>query len=506
MGTIFGQERLGNLAIALAGVFLAILTALVLLVGKDPLAPLLLIGAAISASVGLFLVERPLLVLCSSLFLLLLPHGLRLEPIYTIATNGMLLIALGAWLLRVILRRTPIRWNGTCLLTAFYIFWAGMSLIWAGDLVESRKEIVAWIIGFILVFLFANQLKTVRAIDRLMMSMALFGWLLVLASFHTILFMKYDFVHRLRILDMNENMLGILMILMLPGIMWFVLRASGLRRAVLMSLSIFYILCTLAFTALSGSRGSALSLVFILFAFLFSKATRPWGTMGVVLVSGLLVAAPFLLDVVLHRFAEEAGGVLGGRDLLWEASIQFIHDHLWTGAGIGNGVFRLHDYIAALTSANNHRFDLPSHQPLLEIGVDTGLPGMVIYAAILLSALWSFAKSRSLWLATPGAPAGYHAIVAGITVGYLASWFKAGGLEKHPTFFLLLVLLLVPSCVARAARSGPGTALSGLRGSSRKSPAWPRQEIWQGALPNLGGRSPEQDRSSIGGSKGTPGA
>jgi hypothetical protein len=50
----------------------------------------------------------------------------------------------------------------------------------------------------------------------------------------------------------------------------------------------------------------------------------------------------------------------------------------------------------------------------------------------------------------------------GIAAGYLASWIKSGGIENHPTFFVLLALLLIPSQLSQepdfngpAARSPP---------------------------------------------------
>jgi O-antigen ligase len=200
--------------------------------------------------------------------------------------------------------------------------------------------------------------------------------------------------------------------------------------------------------------------VAILFAFLFSRPVRPWGFLGLGLILALLALAPFVLDTLIQRFTDGEGeGDLGGRDRLWEASLLLLRDAPWTGVGVGNGPFELHDYIAALTSAANHRRDLPSHQPFLEIGVETGLFGLLIYAGIILSAVWSFVRSRPLWRAAGGAAAAYHPIVGGVAVGYSLSWFKSGGMENHLSFFILLALMVVPGQIARdagAARSSPG--------------------------------------------------
>ncbi|MEH3144375.1 MAG: O-antigen ligase family protein [Methylobacterium frigidaeris] len=421
--------------------------ALVVVILRNPLVPLLLIAAALAVPPALLLAGRPLLCLCGALVLMILPIGLRLEPLHTLATNGMLVAALGAWLWKPGPRG---HWSATCVLLALLIAWAAVTVLWAPDPGESRRELIAWAMSFTLLFLFVNQVRSLRSVDGVMLAMAAYGWMIVLASLYTVLFTGYDFVRRLRVLDMNENMLGLLLILMLPGVIWPVLRSTGARRAILMALSVAYILFTLAFVALSGSRGSAISIVLILFTFLFARSTRPWGFVGFGLVASVALAAPFLLGVIIQRFTEEEGGEMGGRGDLWEASLGFIAGHPLTGAGVGNGPLSLHDSIAAVSSVHNHRMDLPSHQPVLEVGVDVGLVGIALYLAAILAAFLSFARSRAAWAAIPGAPAGYHMVVAGTTAGYLMSWFKGGGLKNHPTFFLLLALLLLPAHLARA--------------------------------------------------------
>lgn len=408
---------------------------------------MLIIAGAAAIPAWIYFLNRPLLSLYVTLFMLLLPFGLRIEPLYTLAMNGMIVTAFAGWLLQPGRRGF---WSATGILLALLIGWAALTVFWAEDVVSSRRELIAWVISFLMFFLLVSQVNSLSALDGLMRTMNLYGWMIVLASAYTVAFTDYDFVRRLRVLEMNENMLGIVLILMLPGVLWPVLRSSGRRWAVLMALSVVYILCTLAFVALSGSRGGAISIVLILFAFLLARSTRPWGFVGFALVAGVMMVAPFLFGVVLQRFSEEDGGETGGRSELWEASLMFIRDQPFTGAGVGNGPVALHDYIASVTSTYNHRMDLPSHQPILEVGVDVGVLGVALYLAAIFAALWAFIRSRGLWAGVAGAPAGYHMIVAGTAAGFLSSWIKGGGLKSHPAFFLLLALLLLPVCLARA--------------------------------------------------------
>jgi putative inorganic carbon (HCO3(-)) transporter len=443
------QDVARCVAIVVAGVCLLQLVFLGIIVLKEPLAPLLLIGAAVGATIVLFLLQRPLPALFVALFLLLIPPSeLRIDPGYQLAANGTLAAAVCSWLIYVTWRARAIQWNSTSLLIALYVAWGIGTLLWAPDLIEGRRKLIAWGVGFAILFLMSNQVRSLSAVDALMRTLRILGWLLVAASLYTIL-TDYAPGTRLKVFGINENTLGLMLIAMLPGVLWPVLRSAGVHRTLTMALSMVFILCAVGSVALSGSRAGALSLVVLLVAFLFSKSSRAWGFIGFILVLVTIATAPSVIELLLRRFQEEEGGELGGRVLLWEASLLSIRDHLWAGVGIGNGPIELHRYIASLTSAANRRVDLPSHQPFLEVTIETGLVGFIIYSAIITSALFSFLRFGRAWSASNEAPAGYYAIVLGSSVAYATAWIKSGGVENHPSFFVLLGLLLVPSLVMR---------------------------------------------------------
>jgi putative inorganic carbon (HCO3(-)) transporter len=424
-----------------------------LLLSSDPGILLLMAGGACATAIALFLLQRPLLALYVALFPYLIPFGLipfgrlptEFDYAYTIASNGAIGLAVCAWMLHAPLQRRPIRCNSVCLLIALYIVWACVTLLWAPDLIEGRKRLVGYGIGLTLLFLIVQQVRTVEAVDGLMRILAIVGWLLVTAGLWTLLLAGYHSGARLKIFEINENAVGYFLTLGISGTIWPVLRSSGLRRRLYMVLSILFILCALILVLASGSRGSALSMVIMLLAFWFWKPLRPWGIVGGVLVACMLTAAPFLLDALTNRSTEGGGNQLGGRNILWEASLQLIADHPLTGAGVGNGRFELHHYIAPLTSDYDHRNDLPSHNPLLEVGVDTGLFGMFLYTSIWVSGLWQFIYHCGSWYMRKGALAAYFPLELGVAAGYFLSYIKDGGMENHPTFFALLALLIIPS-------------------------------------------------------------
>lgn len=437
------------LGILAAGMVLLAVVIAGLLLLKDPLAPLLLIGLAVVGTLGLLLLQRPLTTTLIAWFLILLPPGdLRFdEGAYTLAANGAVAGTLGVGIARAMGRPISIRWNATCLLVLLYILWGAVTLLWAPDLVEARRKLVAWTISFILLLMVTNQLRSLDALDRFMKMLSLMGWLLVACAIFTMLFGDFDFEKRLKVFAINENVFGLMLITTLPGVLWPVLRSSGSRRTVMMVLSVVFLLCVLLGTALSGSRGSSLAVLLLLLAFLFGKSTRTWGITGLVLLLCTAVAAPFFFETISHRFSAEEGGEFGGRELIWLASLQLLREYPATGVGIGNGPFALHPYLAALTTATNHRLDLPSHQPFLEVAIETGLFGLLIYVAILASALASFVRFRAT--ARREMPSAYCPIMVGVCVAYAMAWIKSGGLEIHASLLVVLVLLLAPSLIAK---------------------------------------------------------
>ncbi|TIL72623.1 MAG: O-antigen ligase family protein [Mesorhizobium sp.] len=436
-----------------SAVLLAILMALVLILWGDPRAPILAISGAGGAAIALYLVLRPLSALYVAIFLALMPMALRFGIVHDVAANSALALALGGWLLNIIVQRQHIQWNAVCVLMSLYLVWAVVTLLWAPDLILARKELVAYASGVILLLLISEQVRSISAIDGLMRVLMLMGWILILGGLHAVFEGSFQPGERLQVLGMNANHFGVALVLTLPGQIWPVLRSSGPNRAFHLVLSIFFILCTLGLVALSGSRGSSISLLLVLLAFFFYKPMRPFGILGIVLVVGIFAIAPLAMDVLVQRFEDREGGVLGGRILLWNASLRLVGDNLWTGVGIGNGPSELHQYVASLTSIYAHRPDLPSHNPLLEVAVDTGVLGVFLYASAVVLAVWQFFRYGSRFQTHNELVASYFPLVLGVSVGYFASWLKGGGMDADPTFFILLGLLVFPARLLASGRT-----------------------------------------------------
>ena len=115
--------------------------------------------------------------------------------------------------------------------------------------------------------------------------------------------------------------------------------------------------------------------------------------------------------------------------------------------GIGNGPFAVVPYLRMFTGLWGGVRE-PIHNPVLAIWAETGLPGILLYLCVLGSSVWLFIqeyfqhKSRDLRSLTL-----YFALVSSVFVGFMFSWIKGGGLEYHFTYFLMLALMLIPSCL-----------------------------------------------------------
>jgi len=455
MSLLKGQPAVNTGSLVALALVLPAAAAAGLLLWNDPLVFLAAAGGVCAAAILLLLLQRPLTALQVALFFYLYPVGLRPDVgvlAQDIVANGSIALALCGWMLHAPSQRRPVLWNGVYFLVVIYIAWASVTLLWARDLIAGRQSLVSYCIGLILLFLIVQQVRTLRALDAIMRVLAMSGWIMLFSGALAVAITGYQIGARLKIFDVNENTPVIYLVLTLPGVIWPVLRSSGTKRRLYMALSILFIIWTLIIVLLTGSRGGAISLVIMLLAFWFSKPLRPWGIAASALVAFMLVGgAPILLASLSNRASE--GSSLGGRDLLWIASLQLITEHPLVGVGLGNGPFELTPYIAALTSDYDTRNALASHNPLLEVSVDTGLIGLLLYLSILVSALWQLIRQRGRRYMREGPLAAYFPLVLCIGAAYFVAWSKDGAMASHPTFFMLLALLIIPSGVT--AQSAP---------------------------------------------------
>ena len=417
------------------------------LIYPSPYSPLIVGGTVAAVATGIAWLRKPVGALYAALFVVLLPIGLIPPQIHSNLNRFTTIIALGAWLLDVITRQRRITWTSTALLMLSFLAWSIITLFWTANLSMGMNTLQTYTLRLILyLVLVANEIGTKEDLDGLMKTLALSGWVLVLVGAGTILREGYTPGTRLQVLGVNQNEFGVLALMTMPGVLWQAMRTSGQKKAVRMLLSFIFIALALVLVALSGSRGSAISLFITLLAFWLWKPTRPWGKLGLLILVVAVVSAPFAFSTIFTRFAVERGDtMLGGREVLWQAAWLLIRDHIWRGVGIGNAPYAVMPILAAFRSVwGLERAAI--HNPVLAIWAETGIPGMLLYLGALGSAVWLF-----VWQYRRHRKAGvpclmpYFALVSSVFLGYMPSWIKGGGMETDFTYFLMLALLLIPS-------------------------------------------------------------
>ncbi len=442
----------GQLLLLLLTIIFAITIGVSFLVIPSSYAPLVILIGVMLFVFFVAWIKNPIWALYFAIFVILLPASLIPAQINSYINRIAIVIALVVWIIDVLRRRSRIYISTSSVLLVGFILWAAITLLW-GEFFDLGIEILQRYILRLLLFLglIVNEIRTRKDLNGLMNTLALSGGVLVLASIITILLQGYSSGERLQVLDVNQNELGILLILTLPGVIWWALQpTTGQISMLKRSVSVVFLLASIGLVGLSGSRGSAISLGIMLIGFLMWKSTQFWGILGLLFIGMAVIIAPIIFSTTISRFLGAPGETsLGGREYIWPVAWLLIKDHLLLGIGIGNSTYQIIPYLAnagiirlSLLSVSN--FSL--HNPLLVIWAETGLPGLLLYLSILVSAVVSFIRQyinnknmREEFLLP------YFALISSMFIGYMASWIKGGGMESGTSYFLVLALLIIPS-------------------------------------------------------------
>lgn len=428
-------------------VFASIIVGISYLVYDSPFSPLTVIGIILGGLIALFWIRSPAFVLYTCVLIVLLPIGLLPPSVHSNLNRFLTVAALIVWGIVAIVNRHRIVWTGTALFMVIFLTWCLLTMLWAQDLTVARNVLGGYTLRFVLFFfLFANVINTRENLNGLMHTLAVAGWVYVVAGISTVLIRGYEIGSRLQIFEDNQNALGGLFPLFAVSIIWLAIRTPNSRRTLWILLSLIFMLLSFILVGLSGSRGGAISWLITTLTLLFWRRTRLWGLVGLLICLTAIIIAPFVLSTTIDRFTDRARDTfLGGREALWQAAWLLIRDHPLRGVGAGNGPYAMMAYIRMFRSTIGIESAV-IHNPLLTIWVETGLPGLLLYSGVFLSAVLSFFRQYSRcsrldihWLLP------FFSLVASGFLGFAASWIKGGGMELGHSYFLMLALMLVPS-------------------------------------------------------------
>jgi len=433
---------------------IAIIVAASFLVNPSPYSPLFILAGVVAIITLFTWIKKPVWAMYFALFMILLPQSLIPAEVNSYLNRISTIIALVVWLIDVLRQRSRVILTSSTLILIIFIAWAAITLLWAEDLTIGWNVLQRYVLRLILfLLLLVNEIKTNKNLDGLMNTLALSGVLMVVVSGVTVLTQGYSSGARLSVLDVNENGLGIYLLISLQGVLWWASRPSKHNNAIKKWLAAIFFFTCIGLIGLSGSRGSAISLAVTLSAFLIWKPTRSWGILGFVIIGLAIIVAPIVFSTTIARFLGTTGeAALGGRETLWSAGLALIKDHLMVGVGIGNSPSQLIPYLVGSIGGISLKLlsfaATPVHNPVMAIWAETGFLGLLIYLGVFVSSIISFVRQYFLFrriryqYLIP-----YYAIVSSVFCGYMVSWIKGGGMESDFSYFLMLALLWIPFCI-----------------------------------------------------------
>ncbi len=431
----------------LGATFLAIVAAAFSgLVYPSIYSPAFILGGALLITgicVGLL---RSELALYAAVFVVLLPGGLIPDAYQSLLNRSLAVFAFVGWIVDAIMHHKPIRIAAPAGFMFAFVLWTVITVTWASDTSLALTVVQTYALRLVLFLLVVvNTIRSRKLLSGLMLTLALNGIVIVAAGLWTAYLGGYDVAHRLQVLGENSNSLGTLAEVALIGVLWHVMRPHTDGKTLQLLVGIVYLACTIVIVGLSGSRGSAISLLLILMAFTFWRPTRPWGLLGVLaLLAGVITS---LYTTTFTRFVSEAGAsFLGLRETLWTAGWQLVIQHPLTGVGIGNSPGSIMPLLSTFKPAAGS-IGVSVHNPILVVWSETGLPGVLLYCGVLLSAVWVFAQQYRRYSQSGNGTkfVAFFALVASVFLGYMASWIKGGGMQTDFAYFLLVAMLVLPS-------------------------------------------------------------
>ena len=165
-------------------------------------------------------------------------------------------------------------------------------------------------------------------------------------------------------------------------------------------------------------------------AFALPPARRRWALAAVALLAVATVATPAARDRFARVLDAEAEQT---RPHLWEASLRGIAEHPITGYGPGNFRALLAEHeVEGLYESRAH-----SHNDLLMIAVNSGIPGALLFAVLQVTFLVALVRARRVggeqgWIALAGV-----ASIAALTLGGLFQVFQSDDEVELTLYFLI---------------------------------------------------------------------
>jgi O-antigen ligase len=313
------------------------------------------------------------------------------------------LVASAVGILHILARRRvrPLSWFHV--FAVLFVLWAGVSSFWSIDPEATQTRFLTYLQLLILVWLMWEIAWSPERQRALLQAYVLGACVAAVATIHSYLsgaaVLGEGGVETQRFVGLKQdpNELGVILALGLP-MAWYLGLAQPQRGA--RWIWRLYVPLGMTGILLTGSRGASLTA-------LVALVIIPW-TLGRVrlrtkvalyalAVGSLMLAATFVPEASLARIqstrADIEAGYFGGRIYIWLAGLEVAREHPL--AGVGAGTF------GAAVAPTLHR-DMASHQTFLEILVEQGIVGLLLFLALVAAVIKPLRHvpplERRLWM------------------------------------------------------------------------------------------------------------
>jgi O-antigen ligase len=378
-------------------------------------------------------------------------HSKLLVPLYVVIAGGVVLLVwdllAGDDRARELAR---IAWP-----LALFVAWTGVSLLWSKDVHSGAVELLAFYVPFTLLAVCIARLPWDEVGLRMLYALAT----VMGVAFAVVAFYQYetrDIFQNPKLINANSyapffrvnsvfwdpSVYGrFLVIAMLPSLVLLVTQRLG-RVAILacVALAVMWAGLLISF---SQSSFAALLVVVAGAAFVFWR----WRALIVIVaaaavLAGIAVAQPQVRHRLQHHTVHGLNEASSGRASLVAVGIRIARAHPVRGVGVGG--FK-HAYAHRVHLRGKEPKKAASHNTPVTVAAETGLPGLFLFAWLLVAAFRQALRRR------PGPLA--LAAALGLAAIFCHSLFYADFFEDPATWGLLgLAALGAPQIVARAAR------------------------------------------------------
>lgn len=319
----------------------------------------------------------------------------------------------------------------------FWIFfllmlWGALSYFWSINTSQTLMSLTTLLQLLIFYFLIINQANDPFSINRIMNS--LFVGAIIFSAFglsDLYLILSKNENARLASIAGNANWYFIVAICLIPAVYWVIAVTKNKILKIIGTLVLAVLFITSLYTQ---SRGGLISLgIFFLVYFILSRRKASWLLIICLVVALAIQIAP---EGYWSRFLMIGSDYTDRLRDLWPAGRQaFAHKPL-LGYGLGTSAYIIPEYV--VTKSLGVRESV--HNSLLAIGIDMGIPGMILYLSFVLlptaklykSIIISNKRGEPSTLLTTGK------LLLAVVVAYMASWFKGGGMEYNKMLWLLV--------------------------------------------------------------------